>query len=424
MTVKEDSNTTEVSNQNNVKNRNENSENINIVCSESAAKFKKEDSHKRKNESSEKPLCPHCHVSFKRRCDMLRHVRKIHTKPHNYPTKRRRRTEIEYKVFCDVCKLGYTRKHDMEKHRKIKHPDAKPIEMQATQNITDNNECNEHLQDNCKTKQIHLRRRKSEIIAKHYCDVCNKGFTRKFDMEKHRSIKHPDAPFVERKINGNKENSDLLKKCKITGSDNQIYYKCEICAKLFRQTCNFLRHQSVHTGIRSYFCHICGKGFRVLGGLQRHINEHHYGIKKYACEVCGQKFAAKTTRDDHLNTHSNTRPFVCDVCGKAFKQKASLHIHKLFHTNIYRFSCSVCGKKFRRASELKVHGYLHTGHKPHKCEVCGAMFRLKQDLKRHNKVHVQCYCAHCGRNFSQEKQLKNHIRECQRKCEGEKNDIL
>lgn len=265
----------------------------------------------------------------------------------------------------------------MVKHRKNKHPDAE--ELKPKQLLVDT------------LKEKRPRRRKTEIVANHYCDVCNKGFTRQFDMKKHRALKHPDAPPLEKTLTKTKENLDLLEKSKVPGNDGQNYYKCEECTKIFRHSYNFLRHQTIHTGIRPFFCHICGKSFRVSGGLQRHINEHHYGVKKYACEVCGKKFAAKATRDDHLNIHTNTRPFVCDICGKAFKQKASLHIHKLFHTNVYRYSCNVCGKKFRRANELKVHGYLHSGHKPHKCEICGAMFRLGQDLKRHGKVHAQKY---------------------------------
>lgn len=341
----------------------------------------------------------YCNIPFKRRCDMLRHVRRFHKEPHKIPRKRRRKGDIEYKVFCDICNLGYTRRHDMEKHRKNKHPDAGEVNEEKL------NVCLQEEQEK------RLRRKKSEIVADHHCDVCNRGFTRKFDMFKHRSIKHPDAPNLETITQNNKENSHLLERCKVPSTDNQTCYKCEACGKLFRHSYNFIRHQSIHTGVRAFFCHICGKNFRVLGGLQRHINEHHYGVKKYSCEICGKKFAAKSTRDDHLNIHTNTRPFVCDICGKAFKQKASLHVHKLFHTNVYRFSCNICGKKYRRASELKVHSYLHTGHKPHKCGLCGAMFRLRQDLKRHAKVHVQFVCGQCGHGFNQEKYLKSHLKD-------------
>lgn len=375
--------------------------------------------HKNHEIDSKTPSCVYCNIPFKRRCDMLRHIRRIHNEPH--PTKRRRRTDIEYKVFCDICNLGYTRRHDMEKHRKSKHPDA-GIASEETLIINQCSICKEmfttvvllkqHLNSAHDFKEnTRLRRKKCEIKANHYCDVCKKGFTRKFDMKKHRLSKHPDAPPNHETFKPTNKNTHLLAKCKVPGTDNQIYYKCETCGKLFRQSYNFIRHQTIHTGVRAFFCHICGKNFRVLGGLQRHINEHHYGVKKYGCEVCGKKFAAKSTRDDHLNIHSDTRPFVCDICGKTFRQKASLHIHKLFHTNNYRFSCNLCGKKFRRGNELKVHSYLHTGHKPHKCELCGAMFRLGQDLKRHAKVHVQFVCVQCGRSFSHEKYLNGHVKE-------------
>lgn len=342
---------------------------------------------------------------------MLKHIRNIHyIKPQICSTKRRRKTDIQYKVFCNICNLGYTRKYDMEKHRRNKHPNANHLELTKQEDP--------HKETSNIIERKRLRRKKNEIIPKYYCDVCNKGFTRKYDMQKHRTVKHPDAPNSETS-NKNQENSLLLKKCKVSSNDNRICYKCEICGKLFHHSYNFRRHQTIHTEIRPFFCHICGKNFRVLGGLQRHINEHHNGVKKYSCEICAKKFSAKSTRDDHLNIHTNTRPFVCDICGKAFRQKASLHVHKLFHTNVFRFNCNVCGKRFRRASELKVHGYLHTGYKPHKCGICGALFRLKQDLKRHAKVHVQC-----GKSFGQEKNLKNHIKENQEKCYEQGNNSV
>lgn len=381
------------------------------------------------NSAAVKPTCTFCNASFQRRCDMLRHVRRSHTESYMYPTKRRKRTDIEYTVFCDVCKQGYTRKYDMEKHRKIKHPNAEScvknenVVADTKNEITDNicASCGDSFGSELLLKKhlcvVHLlrdtgkriRRKRNEITAQHHCDLCNRGFTRKYDMQKHRSQKHPDAPKLPK--SQTRTNVSLLQNSKVVADDDKTYYKCQSCEKTFRQAHNFIRHQSIHSGVRPFCCHICGKSFRVSGGLQRHINEHHHGVKKYACDLCGRRFAAKASRDDHRNIHTNNRPFVCDSCGKSFRQKASLHIHKLFHSDVFRFSCGLCGKKFRRASELKVHGYLHTGEKPHSCAICGKKFRLQHDLKRHLKVHdklTECVCNECGISFRQERYLKNH----------------
>lgn len=362
--------------------------------------LKKHETKSDVSKNATKPSCQFCNATFQRRCDMLRHIRRLHTETFLFPTKRRRRTDIKYTVFCDICNKGYTRRYDMEKHRNVKHPNCQKSEVSDEVNFKILSE---------KREKKRVRRKRHEINAEYHCDLCNKGFTRKYDMQKHRAIKHPSAPKLPALPTQN--HTSLLQSCKVPSDDNKTYYKCQTCGKLFHQSYNFIRHQSIHTGIRPFFCHICGKNFRVLGGLQRHINEHHYGVKKYPCDICGKKFAAKATRDDHRNIHTNNRPFVCDTCGKAFRQKASLHIHKLFHSEVYRFSCNICGKKYRRASELKVHGYLHTGQKPHDCAVCGKKFRLQHDLKRHLKVHdklTECVCNECGVSFRQERYLQNH----------------
>lgn len=261
------------------------------------------------------------------------------------------------------------------------------------------------------TKPKKIRRKRSEITAEYFCDICQKGFTRKFDMKKHRLNTHKDAPEpTDHKTKENVKRSELLNRCRITSEDKEAY-KCELCNKVITHSDNFIRHQSIHTGIKEYFCHMCAKKFRTKNGLNRHIKEFHCRIKNYACDICKRKFATKSTLNEHKNLHTNERPFVCDICGKAFKQKASLHVHKIFHTDNFRFNCTVCGKKYRRARDLKVHSWLHTGHRPYSCDKCGYMFRLSQDLKRHSKTHNKIsehICGDCGASFAQERFLNNH----------------
>ncbi|KAB0803391.1 hypothetical protein PPYR_00361 [Photinus pyralis] len=360
--------------------------------------------------------CTICNKKFEAEDNLNIHYSLVHD------NKKRRESK---QFVCYICEVSYKRKSNIIKHIKSEHSAIQLGNTEPLENILRSFEkctvCNKafekrsslckHMRDEHGEKKPRTRRNKSDIVAEHFCDVCRKGFTRKFDMQKHRKLKHPTAPTIETMPTEQQKTSQLLKRCQVPGGDNKTYYKCEICGKLFRQSYNFVRHQTVHTGVRAFFCHICGKNFRVSGGLHRHITEHHYGVKKYHCDICGRGFAAKATRDDHRNIHTNDRPFICDICGKAFRQKASLHIHKLFHGNNYRFSCSECDKKFRRASELKVHSWVHTGYKPHQCKICEAKFRLSQDLKRHVKIHnklSECVCTECGSTFSQERYLKNH----------------
>lgn len=343
---------------------------------------------------------------------------------------RRRKVDIKYKIFCEVCKKGYTRRSDMERHRKLKHGsifnscDGTKSETDVTSTslqILDFScrYCSEKFEKRIELK-VHVkakhgisrfRRRHNEITAEYFCDICEKGFTRKHDMKKHRKGKHPNA--VSASEIAKNEKLSYLKKLKVMGPENRTYYRCDVCKKIFKYAYDMLRHQTTHTKVYVFVCHICAKRFPSSNGLRRHINQHHYGVKKFSCEICGKSFAANATREEHMNIHTNNRPFVCDICGKAFKQKASLRSHKLFHTNDFKFSCNFCDKKFRRAYELKTHTWTHTGHRPHQCHLCSSTFRLGQDLKRHLKVHDklgECTCDECGATFSQQKYLNNHKR--------------
>lgn len=255
------------------------------------------------------------------------------------------------------------------------------------------------------------RRRKTEIVAHFYCDLCEKGFTRKHDMVKHRNRTHVN--FVDTGIEKKtrKSNLAILQKCRNEDADGKVFYRCDYCQRVIMQSYNLMRHRTIHTGVREYFCHICGKSFRISNGLKRHIQGFHYQVKNFSCEVCEKTFTARASRDEHMNIHTNNRPWVCDICGKRFKQKASLHVHKVFHSDTYNFECSNCGKKFRRNQDLKVHSWIHTGHRPHQCHMCKATFRLRHDLTRHLRIHEklsECVCNECGSVFSQERYLKVH----------------
>lgn len=322
---------------------------------------------------------------------------------------------------CENCSRKFSSKSLYKRHICGKtFKTVKDLELYDRINKTDDVAMYEEEISDFKSKRI--RRKKSEIISKYFCDICSKGFVRKYDMEKHRKSKHPEQPDTEydSRVEKTDRNRDLLRRSRYKTADGEEYYKCEVCDKIITRSYNFMRHQSVHTGVRKYCCHICGNSFRLSGILSRHIQEFHLRIKNLSCDICSRKFSSKQSLQDHKLIHSNERSFVCDICNSAFKQKSALRIHKLFHSDNFPFVCTVCGKKYRRARDLKVHSWIHTGNRPYSCEVCNSRFRLSQDLKRHMKTHgnMEFHCDECGSKFSQLRYLNNH----QRKHEKSKVD--
>ncbi|GBM81098.1 Zinc finger protein 235 [Araneus ventricosus] len=226
----------------------------------------------------------------------------------------------------------------------------------------------------------------------HYTSVCFKEF----------------QPIGDVKLHSIQRNSHFKKDKIIRKGINR--YKCNVCEKSFGQKNDLQRHALIHTGERPFKCDVCGKSFRLKGDLQRHALTHT-GEKPFKCDVCGKSFTRKGNLQTHAFTHTGEKPFKCDVCEKSFRLKGDLQRHALIHTGEKPFKCDVCGKSFRLKGDLQRHALIHTGEKPFKCNVCGKSFIQTGHLQTHvlthtvNKLHE---CIICGKKFSDKSNLLSH----------------
>lgn len=76
------------------------------------------------------------------------------------------------------------------------------------------------------------------------------------------------------------------------------------------------------------------------------------GVKKpwHRCPICSHHFQFKQHLRDHMNTHTNRRPYSCRICRKAYVRSGSLSTHMKLHHGENRLKklvcCEFCAKVF------------------------------------------------------------------------------
>lgn len=139
---------------------------------------------------------------------------------------------------------------------------------------------------------------------------------------------------------------------------------------------------------RPFKCNLCGKGFKLKGGLMQHERTHSTD-RPYVCPDCGKLFRQPTHLQQHLRIHTGEKPYECAFCDKSFRQRTILNQHLRIHTGEKPYACMECGKQFRQKAILDQHFRTHLGEKPYACPhpSCRKHFREMATLISHMKCH-------------------------------------
>lgn len=79
---------------------------------------------------------------------------------------------------------------------------------------------------------------------------------------------------------------------------------------------------------------------------------------KWTCELCRKKLSSKRSYNEHLNVHTNMRPFACKQCTYSSASQMGLRRHNFrYHIprNAWNYQCPYCNHMFMEPTSYKQH---------------------------------------------------------------------
>ncbi|KAL4231684.1 Zinc finger protein 34 [Mactra antiquata] len=245
------------------------------------------------------------------------------------------------------------------------------------------------------------------------CDVCDKRYKRRKDLNSHKKVHIPNE---ERK------------------------FHCTECGKGFNSKNACSKHERIHSDVKPYKCTKCDKSFRQLGHLQVHLRVHA-DYRPFQCAICEKTFISNSLLSAHVrNKHNLTgEQFNCDLCRSSFSSVEKLRCHKINHLSKTRKSdllSKFCngnpegkGDYTPSKDDLRYHKISHLDktlksdlirpqdqsqgdlvfrRKPVMCDICG---KVVTSIKQHKSTHEtnSIPCPHCQKVFASSFKLKSHL---------------
>lgn len=287
-------------------------------CGKKFVTKQKLDEHMRTHTGTAPISCADCPRKFRRHSNLIQHRNRYHlkVKPNQkdyvcpqcgdvYHTKAKFNwhKEIHEKKpkGCPYCRERFIHQNSLTSHIRLSHPDRFwTYRNLAKKRVTIKCPiCHKLLLKSSIKQHITIH----SLTNNYRCNICNKGFSTKWNLKQHRWI-HA---------------------CRSTKP-----FKCKICSSAFVREADYVTHMNIHKSIKPYTCDHCGFQFSRKYNWLRHTREHE-AAKKYKCNICNKTFHRSYYLTEHARVHSGERPFTCNICGKTSATKTNHNKHIVIH---------------------------------------------------------------------------------------------
>ncbi|CAL4120875.1 unnamed protein product, partial [Meganyctiphanes norvegica] len=364
---------------------------------------------------------------------------------------------------CNVCKFYCNLHDDLYEHMTTHNNETTESELK---NLYTCSSCQDENAMQIKEFLRHLKtphhkeNAREEVLLSHQvmvdrktavtCPLCNKLFRYFHAYRRHRRMFHEETDFqlshqrLLRCPECNFQASDYklirthLRENHEDQENNFSSYYCFVCGLGFKS----LQEAEVHR--RSVFhrttvgrqkglsvartCNMCYEHVPDLASLRAHMVERH-SSECSPCHVCGH---VPPLRADLAQHQRNCKGEVSEVNGTYKCQlcpfKNNLLAHVLSHTTLShgtpdsdtRYPCHICKTKLR-ATSVKGHMLSHSNEWPHGCHLCSRKFPRQEWLTRHlatvhhrggkqqTETQMHQLCHLCGATHTNRSHLKRHL---------------
>ena len=205
-------------------------------------------------------------------------------------------------------------------------------------------------------------------------------------------------------------------------SNDRELQKCFLCSKLYASNKLALHMRKHHKNDKNYKCDMCSKVFKdsCEAFLFHLTKEHKLGEFRHKCDQCDKVFEAKWALENHKKIrHEKSCSAICDQCGKECLTQRTLDVHLKMVHHMYKIAkkdtikkCDKCDIVFEKPEEFNDHlKHCLDELKDFKCKLCDSSWVSHLSLWQHLAVDhkILLYvCDRCGHASPSPTDLRIH----------------